>query len=104
LFVLAKMPGASGESSSIVKVAEPVDRIAFLARLDDEFPRRVFDWRIPATANSRRIGCRQVTAELICEAMKERLCLILTEPTHFPHDLVLAWGGIQDKVRRWDFG
>jgi len=50
------------------------------------------------TKHARRIRCRQITAELICEVVKERLCLILTESGHSPHDLVLARRSIKNKV------
>ncbi len=100
---LAKVPRCFGRIFVDREIAERVDRIAFLPRLDDEFLGEFSVGESRQPQNARRIGCRHVAAELICEAMKERLCLILTEPTHFPDDLMLAWRGIEDKVRRWDF-
>ena len=104
MLVLAKMTGRFGRIVVNREIAERVDCVAFLARLDDEFLGEFVVSESWQAQYARRVRCRQIAAELICKAMKERLCLVLGEPTHFPHDLVLARRGIEDKVRRWDFG
>jgi len=101
---LAKVPRRFGWVFVNREFAGRVDCIAFLARLHDEFLGEFSVRESRQPQNARRVRCRQIAAELISEAMKERLRLILGEPTYFPHDLVLAGRGIEDKVRRWDFG
>jgi len=81
------------------KITEGVERIAFLARLHDEFLRKFVVGESRQTKHARRIRCRQITAELICEVVKERLCLILTESGHSPHDWCLP-----GEVSRTKFG
>jgi hypothetical protein len=54
--------------------------------------------------HARRVGCRRIAAELICEVVEESLRLTLIESLHFPYDLVLAGRGIENEVRCRDFG
>ena len=98
------MSGRFGRVFVNREIAERVDRIAFLARLDDEFLGKFAVGESRQAQHARRVGCRQIAAELICEVVKERFRLILSEPAHFPHDLVLAGRSIEDEVWRWDFG
>src|ERR1700722_4447641 len=98
------MPGCFGRTFMDCKIAGRVDRIAFLTRLNDEvlgeFP--VSESR--QTQPTRRVRCGAIASELIREVVKERLRLILTESTHFPHDLMLAGRGVENEVWRGDFG
>ena len=99
--VVAKMPGRFGRIFMNREIAERVDRIAFLARLDDEFL-----WKFPIgesrqAKHARRVRRCQIAAKLIGEAVQQRFRFVLTESAHFPYDLVLAGRGIKDKVRRW---
>src|SRR6516225_10977101 len=85
------------------EVAECVDCIAFLACLYDEFLRKFAVGESWQAKHTRRVRCREIASELIREAVKQRLGLILTESAHSPNDLVLAGRGIEDIVRRWCF-
>src|ERR1700678_3524827 len=86
------------------EVAERVDCVALLSRLDDKFLGKFVVGEARQAQHARRVGCRQVAAELICEAVKERFRLILTEPTYFPPDLVLGGRGVENEVWRWHVG
>jgi len=46
-------------------------------------------WQIPANEARASSRCRQIAAELIREGCGGETLLILTESTHFPHNLVL---------------
>ena len=98
------MPGCFGRTFVDRKIAGRVDRITFLARLDDkllgEFP--VGESR--QAQHARRVRCGEIASELIREVVKERLRLILTESTHFPNDLMLAGRRVENEVWRRDFG
>src|SRR6266849_8618336 len=98
------MPGCFGGIFMNREISERVDRIAFLSRLDDEFLRKLPIGESGQAQHARRVRCRKVAAKLICEAVEQRLGLILTESAHFPHDLMLAGRGVEDKVWSWDFG
>jgi len=87
---VAKVPGRFGRVFVNRKIAEGVDRIAFLARLHDESFGKLVVGESRQAKHARRICRRQIPAKLICQVVKERLRLILTESAHFPHDLVLA--------------
>ncbi len=104
LSVFAKVPGSFGRVFVDCKVAQRVDRIAFLSRLDDEFLGEFSVRESRQAQHARRVGRRQIAAKFICEVVKKRLRLVLTEPTDFPDYLVLARRGIEDKVRCWNFG
>src|SRR6266853_5003862 len=95
------MPGRFGGIFMNREIAERVDRIVLLSRLDDEFL-----WKLPIgesrqAKHARRVRCREIAAELIGEAVKQRFRFVLTESAHFPYDLVLTGRGIEDKVWRW---
>src|SRR5271170_8256492 len=75
------------------EVAERVDCIALLSRLDDKFLRKFVVGESRQAQHARRVRCRQISAELIREVVKQRFRFILTESAHFPHDLMLAWRG-----------
>jgi hypothetical protein len=98
------MPGCFGRIFINREIAERVDRIAFLARLDDEFLGKFPIGESRQAKHARRVRCRQIAAELIGEVVQKRFRFILTESAHFPHDLVFAGRGIEDKVWRWHFG
>ena len=100
LLIVAKVPRRFGRVFVDREVAARVDRIAFLAGLHDECLGKFVVGESRQTKHARRVRCRQIAAELIREVVEERLCLILTEPTHFPHDLMLARRGIEDEVWR----
>jgi len=86
------------------EIAERVHGMALVGRLHDEFLGQFPIAESRQAEHARRIGGCRVTPELTCETVQQGLGLILTETTYFPHDLVLARRGIQDKVWRWDFG
>ena len=86
------------------EIATRVDRIAFLARLNDEFFGKLAVGESGQAQHTCRVRCSQIAGELICGVMKERLRLILTESAHFPNDLMLAGRGFENKVWRRDFG
>ena len=69
----------------------------------DEFLGKLSVCESRQAKHSRRIGRRRIAAELSREAVKERLRLILTESTYFPHDLVLARRGPEDEAWWRDF-
>src|ERR1700688_795928 len=83
------------------EIAERVHRIAFLARLDDEFLGKLPIGETRHTKHARRVRRCHITAELIGEAVQQRFRFVLTESAHFPYDLVLTGRGIEDKVWRW---
>src|SRR5208282_1881133 len=83
------------------EIAERVDRIPFLASLDDKFLGKLTIGESWQAEHARRISGCKVAAELICETVQQRLGVILTESTHFPHDLVLAGRRIENEVWRW---
>ena len=85
------------------EVAERVDCIALLSCLDDKFLGKFVVGESRQAQHARRVGCRQISAEPIREVVKKRFRLSLAEPANFPHNLVLAGRGIEDKVRRWNF-
>ena len=60
------------------EVAKRVDRIAFLARLDDEFFGKFPVGEPRQAQHARRIRGRKVAVKLICETVQQRLGLILT--------------------------
>src|ERR1700722_9089858 len=97
------MPGCFGRIFMDRKIAGRVDRITFLASLDDklrgEFP--VSESR--QAQHTRRVRCGEIASELIREVVKESLRLILTESAHFPNDLMLAGRRIENEVWRRDF-
>ena len=101
---LAKVAGCFGRVFVDREVAERIDGIAFLARLDNELLGKFVVGESRQAQHARRVGCRQITAKFICETVKERFRLILTESAHFPHDLALAGRGVEDEVWRWHFG
>src|SRR5271156_5492740 len=72
------------------EVAERVDRIALLSRLNNKFLGKFVVGESRQAQYACRVGCRQIASELICEVVKKSFGLTLTEPAHFPHDLVLA--------------
>ena len=83
------------------EIAERVEPIAFLARLDDEFLGKLPIGETRHTKHTRRVRRCHITAELIGEAVQQRFRFVLTESANFPYDLVLAGRGIEDKVWRW---
>src|SRR5712692_10475156 len=95
------MPGCFGRIFVNCEVPKRVDRIALLTRLDDEFLRKLPVGESRQAQHARRVGCRQIATELISEAMQKRLCILLRHSRYFPHDLVLAGRGIEDKVWSW---
>src|SRR5713101_6480124 len=95
------MPGCFGGIFMNREIAERVDGIAFLSRLDDEFL-----WKLPIgesrqAKHARRVRCPEIAAKLIGEAVQQRFRFVLTESAHFPHDLMLAGRSIEDKVWGW---
>lgn len=104
LSVVARVPGCLGRVFVNCEIAERVNGVALVAGLDDEFLREFTVGESRQTQHARRVGCREVSAELICEVAKERLRLVLTEPAHPPYDLVLTGRGIENKVWRWYIG
>ena len=86
------------------EVAEPANRIAFLARLDDELLGKFVVGEARQSQHARRVGCRQIASEFIGEVVKKRFRLVLTEPARFPHDLMLARRSVEDEVWRWHVG
>ena len=100
----AKMPGVSGESSSIVK-SRSVWTASLSWRAWTMNSSGSLWWANPGKRSTRvESVARQIAAELICEVVKERLRFIMARSTYLPNDLVLARRGIEDKVRCWNFG
>src|SRR5450759_4519247 len=95
------MPGCFGGIFMNCEIAEDVDGVTFLARLDDEFFGEFPVGESRQAKHARRVRCRQIAAKLICEAVEKRLGLILTESAHVPDDLMPARRGIEDEVWRW---
>ena len=60
----AKVAGRFGRVFVNREIAERVDRIAFLARLDDEFLGKFVVGESRQAQHARRVGCRQIAAEL----------------------------------------
>jgi hypothetical protein len=102
LLVLAKVSRSFGGVFVNREIAERVDCVAFVARLDDEFLLEFSVGESGQTQHARGVGCREVAAEFVCETVEESLRFILTESAHFPDDLMLARRGIEDKVWCWD--
>src|ERR1700722_16901711 len=98
------MPGCFGGIFMNRELAERVDCIALLSRLDDKFLGKFAIGESWQAKHAGRVRCRQIAAELICEVVKERLRLILTESTHFPNDLMFAGRRVENEVWRRHFG
>ena len=95
------MPGRFGGIFMNREIAERVDRIVFLSRLDDEFFGKFAVGESWQAKHARRIRCREIAAKLIGEGVQQRFRFVLTESAHFPYDLVFTGRGIEDKVWRW---
>src|SRR6202034_2063036 len=101
---LGKMAWRFGRVFVNREVAERVDRIALLARLDDELLGKFPIGKSRQAQHARRVGCGQIAVEIIGEVVKKSFRVILTEPAYLPHDLVFARRGIENEVWRWQFG
>src|ERR1700733_11560554 len=98
------MPWGFGRVFVNREVAERMDCIALLARLYDEFFGQFAVGESRQAQHACRVRCGQISAELICEAVKQSFRFILAEPTHFPYHLMLAGRRVEDEVWCRHFG
>ncbi len=57
------------------EIAERVDRIAFLSRLDDEFLWKLSVGESRQAKHTRRVRCREIAAKLIGEVVQQEIPL-----------------------------